>query len=181
MTSTLSIRSYCLTPSGQLRRLSLSGMSLFHFVPCPVVVSEFSGCSIRFGELVVRMIGRKPADIERTSYTLIRFTEDGRPDMERYRRESSAAMDLHWDSVFKTKTHSGNVIDMKSTFQGMGCRWKPRPAEAMEFEKAALGLRKVKWLVFSEETFALDEDSQVLGLTGGLEATLPADPDNIPF
>lgn len=181
MASTLSIRSYCLTPAGELRRLTLSGMGLFHFVPCPVVVSEFAGCSIRFAELVVRMVGRKPADIERVSYTLIRFAEDGRPDMERYRRESSAAMDNHWDSVFKTEKASGNVIDMKSAFKGMGCRWKPRPQEALEFEKAALGLRKVKWLVFSDETFALDEDSQISGVAGGLEATPPADPDNIPF
>jgi hypothetical protein len=134
-------------------------MSLLHLEPCPVVVSGFAGCSIRFAEIVVRMVARKPADIERISYTLIRFAEDGRPDMERYRQEASAGLDVHWDSVFRTGGDSGNVIDMKSAFQSMGCRWKPRSEEAMAMEKAALGLSKVKGLQFSDETFALDSES----------------------
>jgi hypothetical protein len=48
-------------------------MKLLHLDPCPVVVDEFAGCSIRFAEFQVRMVGRKPADIERVTGTLIRF------------------------------------------------------------------------------------------------------------
>lgn len=119
-------------------------MKLLHLVPCPVVVSGFAGCSIRFAELVVRMVGRKPADIERVSYALIRFGGDGRPDMDRYRLEATAGMDCQLDFLAKPDDPEGPVIDMRSTFQGMGCRWKPRPQEALLLERAALGLSKVK-------------------------------------
>jgi hypothetical protein len=156
-------------------------MKLLHLDPCPVVVDEFAGCSIRFAEFQVRMVGRKPADIERVTGTLIRFAEDGRPDMERYRRESGAAMDLLSDVPGKPEESADKVIDMRSTFQGMGCRWKPRGEEAMDLERAALGLSKVKGLNYSDATFALEEESPIPRLPGDPETTPAVDLDNLPF
>jgi len=181
MNSTLSVRSYCLAPTGEVRRLTSAQMKLLHLDPCPVVVDAFAGCSIRFAEILVRMVDRKPADIERVTYTLIRFAGDGRPDMERYRQESGAATDLHLDFLGKPDDSAETVIDMRSTFQGMGCRWKPRPQEAMELERAALGLSKVKGLSYSDATFALEGESPIPRLPGDLETPLPVDPDNLPF
>ena len=156
-------------------------MKLLHLDPCPVVVDGFAGCSIRFAELLVRMVDRKPADIERVSYTLIRFGEDGRPDMDRYRQESGAAMDLLSGFLDKPGDPLETIIDMRSTFQGMGCRWKPRPQEAMDFERAALGLSKVKGLSFSDATFALEEESTIPRFPGDMEFPRPVAPDNLPF
>ena len=69
-------------------RLFTAGMSLLHLEPTPVVISEFSNSSIRFAELVVRMVNRKPVAVERAAYSLVRFDAHGRPDMDRYRRET---------------------------------------------------------------------------------------------
>ena len=181
MKSTFSVRSYCLTPTGEVRRLTLAQMGLLHLDPCPVVVEAFAGCSIRFVEFLVRMVERKPADIERITCTLIRFAEDGRPDMERYRRESGAAMDLLSDVLGKPDDPSGTIIDMRSTFQGMGCRWKPRGQEAMDLERAALGLSKVKGLNYSDATFALEEEEPIPQLPGDLETPPAINPEYLPF
>ena len=156
-------------------------MGLLHLDPCPVVVEAFAGCSIRFVEFLVRMVERKPADIERITCTLIRFAEDGRPDMERYRRESGAAMDLLSDVLGKPDDPSGTIIDMRSTFQGMGCRWKPRGQEAMDLERAALGLSKVKGLNYSDATFALEEEEPIPQLPGDLETPPAINPEYLPF
>ena len=181
MNSTISVRTYCLTPTGEVRRLTSAQMKLLHLDPCPVVVDEFAGCSIRFVEFLVRMVQRKPADIDRITCTLIRFAEDGRPDMERYRRESSATMDLLSDVLGKQEDPSGTIIDMRSTFQGMGCRWKPRGEEAMDLERAALGLSKVKGLNYSDATFALEGEAPIPRLSGDLEAPPVVDPEYLPF
>lgn len=156
-------------------------MKLLHLVPCPVVVAEFAGCSIRFAEYLVRLVGRKPADIERVSYSLIRFAGDGRPDMDRFRLEAGAALDGHLDFLPKPERTSDTVIDMRSAFQGMGCRWKPRPQEALALERAALGLSKVKWLRYSDETFPLEGDCQADQTSEDPEPSNPGDPDKLPF
>jgi len=60
-----------------------------------VSFSSFANHSIRFAELVLRMVDRKPSGIERSSYSLIRFDAKGRPDMDRIRQQSDASIRAH--------------------------------------------------------------------------------------
>jgi hypothetical protein len=59
--NSLAVRYYCLTLAGHPLRLTMSGMALIHLELCPVVISAFAGSSIRFAEVVLRMVDRKPA------------------------------------------------------------------------------------------------------------------------
>jgi hypothetical protein len=156
-------------------------MGLFHLEPCPVVISAFSNSSIRFAELVVRMVNRKPVAVERAAYSLIRFDAQGRPDMERYRRETHAEMSAHVDSLLDPKDDPGNVVDLASMFMGMGCRWKPTLPEGMILDQAALGQVKAKGLRFDDETFATDDDDRTPSQSGNDEPARTFRPDEPPF
>jgi hypothetical protein len=134
-------------------------VSLLHLEPTPVVISEFSNNTIRFAELVVRMVNRKPVAVERAAYSLVRFDANDRPDMDRFRRESNAGLSATADPLLPDPGGDpGNVVDMRSTFTGMGCRWKPTLAEAMLLDQAALGQVKAKVQRLDDETFSLEDD-----------------------
>ncbi|BDU77981.1 hypothetical protein METESE_29390 [Mesoterricola sediminis] len=158
--NSLSVRFYCLTPAGLPLRLTLSGMALIHLEPCPVVVTAFAGHSIRFAELVLRMVDRKPDSVERAGYSLIRFDAKGRPDMDRYRRQSEASIRAHQEAFFDDQGGPGNIVDMRDRFTAMGGRWTPSLQESMLLEQAALGRTKAKTLRFDDETFDLEGGHQ---------------------
>lgn len=178
-TNSLSVRFYCLTPVGLPLRLTMSGMALIHLDPCPVVLSAFANHSIRFAELVLRMVDRKPAGLERASYSLIRFDAKGRPDMDRFRRQAGASICADQDVLFDSQDGPENVVDMRDRFAGMGGRWKPTPQQALLLEQAALGRIKVKTLRFDDETFDTEDDHPVSGpVAETLEARIT---DKLPF
>jgi hypothetical protein len=156
-------------------------MGMLHLELCPVVISAFSNSSIRFAELVVRMVNRKPVAVERATYSLIRFDAHGRPDMDRYRRETNAETSAHVDSLLDPEGDPGNVVDMASTFMGMGCRWKPTLPESMVLDQAALGQVKAKGLRFDDETFATDDDDRTPRRSGSDEPARTFQPDEPPF
>jgi hypothetical protein len=133
-------------------------MALIHLDPCPVVISAFANSSIRFAELVLWMVDRKPAGLERASYSLIRFDAKGRPDMDRFRRQSDASLRAHQDVLLDPQGGPGNIVDMRDRFRGMGGRWNPTLQERILLEQAALGRIKVKTLRFDDETFDTEDD-----------------------
>jgi hypothetical protein len=157
-------------------------MSLLHLEPTPVVISEFSNSSIRFAELVVRMVNRKPVAVERAAYFLVRFDAHGRPDKDRYRRETHAGISAHVESLLPDLGGDpGNVVDMRSTFTGRGCRWKPTLPEAMVLDQAALGQVKVKVLRFDDETFGTEDADPAPSRPGSDESVRTFRAEEPPF
>lgn len=154
-----SVRYYGLTPAGEPFRVTASGMALIHHEPCPVIISAFANQSIRFAELVLRMVDRKPAELERTGCSLIRFDAQGRPDMDRYRRETEASLRANQDALLDfIQEPSGKIVDMRDRFLGMGGRWTPTLQESMLLDQVALGRIKVKTLRFDDATFDLEDE-----------------------
>jgi hypothetical protein len=102
--------------------------------------------------------------------------------MDRYRRESNARISAHVESILsEPEGDPGNVVDMRSTFTGMGSRWKPTLPEAMALDQAALGQVKAKVLRFDDATFDTEEDDPVPSHPVSVESPRTFHPDEPPF
>ena len=86
----------------------------------------------------------KAVGIRGMGFSLIRFDEEGRPDMERYWNEVHASLPDLLDPNPGKIIEDGNVLHMEQAFLGNGGKWVPTPAERMLLEKAALGLIRPK-------------------------------------
>jgi hypothetical protein len=133
-----------------------------HLEPCPVVLSAFANQSIRFVELVLRMADRKPAGLERASFSLIRFDAEGRPDMDRFRQQTDASLRAFQDSLLPVQDRPGNIVDMRDQFIGRGGRWTPSVQESMLLEQVAMGRVKVKTLRFDEASLGGEDEPDVV-------------------
>lgn len=95
---------------------------------------------MRLVECVLHMDGGKPVGIRQMGFSLIRFDQQGHPDMKRFWKEVYASLPDILDPNPGKVVQEGNVLRMEQAFVGNGCKWAPTVAERMLLEKAAMGL-----------------------------------------
>jgi hypothetical protein len=158
MKSPVAVRYFSLSPEGVLLRLSQVFVQTVHSHPEKVRVSSFAGRTMRLVSCVLRrgesgtIIG-----IRQMGFSLIRFDDQGRPDMDRYWKGVYAGFPSVLDKEHGRNQVEGNVLRMEKVFQGNGSKWKPASDEIELLEKAALGVirppemgRGWRWMVNSK-------------------------------
>lgn len=101
---------------------------------------------MRFVECLLVMEEGRAVGIRQISFSLIRFDEEGRPDMGRYWKEAYAAMPCLLASKPGEVAQEGNVLRMEQVFVGNGGKWSPTVEERLILEKAAMGRIRPKEL-----------------------------------
>ena len=137
--SPVAIRYLALSPEGELLRLSMVFVQWVHHRPKRVWVQLFAGRTMRLVEAVVQMEEGKAVGIRGMGFSLIRFDEQGHPDMDRYWKEVEALLPDRLRSDPGQVIQEGNILHMEQAFLGNGGKWVPTPAERELLEKAALG------------------------------------------
>ena len=110
--------------------------------PMTSCLPELAGQRVRTIEVVIERVGREPAAVVRTSFSVLVFDGAGCVDVNRYRKQQQARVETALAPAFADPDRDEKVVDAASQFFAQGGAWAPSVALARAIVDAALGRRK---------------------------------------
>jgi hypothetical protein len=107
--------------------------------PMRCCLAQLAGRRVRTVEVVVELVGRKPAAVVRTAFAVLAFDDTGCIDAARLRKQQCARIEHTLAPVFVAPQRDEKVIDAGGRFIAQGGTWTPSPALARASDDAALG------------------------------------------
>jgi hypothetical protein len=105
-------------------------------------VPHFAGLRVRFADIIVELIDRKPARIVRLYWGYLRFDQNGVLDNEEFSKREVAKINSFLAAHLQEREASRPVIEAADRFTAAGGIWTPSPREEAEVCAAALGQRR---------------------------------------
>ena len=80
---------------------------------------------MRIANLIVGLIGGKPARVVRSTFATLTFDEDGHMDLSRFTRQQWALAETALDPALVHTKPEEKVLDAAARFIAQGGRWRP--------------------------------------------------------
>jgi len=138
----LSSRLFILDQEDGLHRLPGRWFSQMLREPSSRPVLRFAGERVRFADIIVELIDRKPACIVRLYWGYLRFDQNGVLDYKEFSRREVAKFSSFLDGIFPDKDPAGRIVEAAERFTAAGGIWTPSPRQEAEVCAAALGQRR---------------------------------------
>ena len=103
---------------------------------------RFAGQRVRFADIIVELIARKPARIVRLYWGYLRFDQNGVLDYEEFSRREAAKFNSFFDGIFQENDSAGRIVEAAERFTAAGGIWTPTPRQQAEVCAAALDQRR---------------------------------------
>ena len=139
----ISIRIFVVDDDNSIKRIPLTRYErLFRYDP-EERFPEYAGKRMRYAEVAVEMVQRKPIEILRMLYFIMSFDSEGRIDASEHRKETRLAMELL--PPFSVDQQPSQVIDAQHRFAKKRYdneyRWTPSTEIEAAIIKAIFGAR----------------------------------------
>ncbi len=108
--------------------------------PASERIALFAGQRIRSAEVLIETVDRKPWRVNRTTFTIFQFDEQGCVDAGRYEEQQMAMVEVMIAPVLGGKKSTKNIMDARDKFLAQGGSWSPSASLKSQIERTAMGL-----------------------------------------
>src|ERR1700733_5215425 len=123
------VRLFILDHRGQLLRLQSALFTRMLQHPSAYPLPIFAGQQVRCAEVVLQLVGRRPAGLTRESFWTMPFDRSGKLDTLALGRQCVARVDAFLEKAWAGQAASATVVNASSRFIANAGLWKPTRAE----------------------------------------------------
>ena len=136
----LSCRHYLVDKEDGILRLKSSMFERLVRDPLHHSMPDLAGQRARVAEITVEICDRVPVRVVRRVYFILAFDDDGRVDIERFRKQQWALAASVLDPVLAPPKNAEEIHEAVDRFVAQGGRWRPTADLARLIDRAALGV-----------------------------------------